>query len=105
MRDNNTKSSSSQVCCVLLRVIHPWKGMLHHPSSFSSDGVGVDLPLTCPGEQRIMPGDVSKPSQLYLSTHIRGHGSAVIKLLLLKLVSFRSLLFSSEYETIKSNPV
>ena len=30
--------------------------------------------------QRDVPGDVSKPSQLYLSTIIRGHGSAVIKL-------------------------
>ncbi|KAH3837826.1 hypothetical protein DPMN_111227 [Dreissena polymorpha] len=55
--------------------------------------------------QRFVPGDVSKPSQLYLSTSIRGNGSAVIKLPLLKLVSFRSLLFISQYETIKSNPV
>ncbi|KAH3889168.1 hypothetical protein DPMN_013218 [Dreissena polymorpha] len=29
--------------------------------------------------QKFVPGDVSKPSQLYISTNIHGHGSAVGK--------------------------
>ncbi|KAH3816802.1 hypothetical protein DPMN_118325 [Dreissena polymorpha] len=54
MRDDDKKSSFSQVCCVLPRIMRPWEGMstlLHCPSRYSSSGFDVDLPLVCSGEQ------------------------------------------------------
>ena len=48
------KASSSQVICVLFKVIYSWQRMstlLHYPPSFSSDGLEVDFPLARPGEQ------------------------------------------------------
>ncbi|KAH3894040.1 hypothetical protein DPMN_018197 [Dreissena polymorpha] len=36
----------------LFYIVHPRDvTLLHCPSSFSSDGLDVDLPLSCPGEQ------------------------------------------------------
>ncbi|KAH3715862.1 hypothetical protein DPMN_058576 [Dreissena polymorpha] len=61
---------SLQVCCLLLRVIHPRVGMTalsHFPSSFSSDCLNADLP-PCALEnslaQRVEPVNSFKPSPL-----------------------------------------